>query len=747
MRSEVERFVSEDRLYDAAIEWLRVLLAPEDLEDPEGLEMKPDTLATRAHPPGTQKGAETRNSAETKEEATSNTARGSRFGHRMESTFRIAPSWRCRDQREIRRARRELDEAIKAAPESRFVQFGRALGLSAFEQDILLLLYLHGTNLGIADLCAARSESDNGYPTFALSLRLGQDDEWGSWPPERQNKNTRLAAQPDWRALSPEGPLRHWKIIEITQPGGKPLISSALRLDERIVNHFKGLDYLDDRIAGLCWLRSFEADPTSESQQNALDEATARLRALADHTNRLTVQMPGSDVSTRQLFALNLAASLRAQLYRVSLDQLQNGATAADFARLWNRECRLQQIALEIDATDAPADYVNALTRLVESLDGIIVVDVTDPVPGLKTALILDAARPTPTEQRELWLHALGEESGGWAERLAGQFNLNVRDIADATDLAGVGDGALLWERLHSRGRARLEGLAQRIVPSITFDEVQLPEDTKRMLRRITDQARHRVTVYDRYGFRARLSRGLGITALFEGESGTGKTMAAEALANELRLDLYRIDLANVVSKYIGETEKNLKRVFDAAEESGAVLLFDEADAIFGKRSEVRDSHDRYANIEVSYLLQRMEAYEGLAILTTNMKSALDQAFLRRLRFVITFPFPGPEQRRRIWEGILPTDGDAEKGALEGIGALDLDALARPPLTGGQIRNIAVNGAFLAAAGNGIITMDRLCEAAQDELRKTGRPFVASDFSGWRTPEPSPDQPVNQEAL
>ena len=159
--------------------------------------------------------------------------------------------------------------------------------------------------------------------------------------------------------------------------------------------------------------------------------------------------------------------------------------------------------------------------------------------------------------------------------------------------------------------------------------------------------------VYDRYGFRRQLARGLGITALFTGESGTGKTMAAEALAGELELDLYRIDLSGVVSKYIGETEKNLKRVFDAAEQSGAVLLFDEADAIFGKRSEVQDSHDRYANIEVSYLLQRMEAYEGLAILTTNMKNALDQAFLRRLRFIVSFPFPGPVERRKIWWDLL----------------------------------------------------------------------------------------------
>ncbi len=235
-------------------------------------------------------------------------------------------------------------------------------------------------------------------------------------------------------------------------------------------------------------------------------------------------------------------------------------------------------------------------------------------------------------------------------------------------------------------------------------------------------------------GFRARLDRGLGITALLAGESGTGKTMAAKALANELRLDLYRIDLAAVVNKYIGETEKNLQRVFDAAQQSSAVLLFDEADALFGKRSEVQDSHDRYANIQVSFLLQRMEAYEGLAILTTNMKTALDPAFLRRLRFSITFPFPGAAERDRIWRRIFPVADPAahEPEYLQpGVDRLDMTALARPALTGGQIRNIALNGAFLAAARSGEVTMRILAEAAREELRKSNRPYVAADFAGW----------------
>src|SRR5262249_35903810 len=216
------------------------------------------------------------------------------------------------------------------------------------------------------------------------------------------------------------------------------------------------------------------------------------------------------------------------------------------------------------------------------------------------------------------------------------------------------------WEACRTQARSRLDDLAQRIEPFASWDDIVLPESQRRTLRDVAAHVRQRSKVYETWGFAGRGDRGLGISAMFAGPSGTGKTMAAEVLANQLQLDLYRIDLSQVVSKYIGETEKNLRRVFDAAEGGGTILLFDEADALFGKRSEVRDSHDRYANIEVSYLLQRMEAYRGLAILTTNQKSALDPAFLRRIRFVVQFPFPDAAQRAEIWRRVLPVDTPRE---------------------------------------------------------------------------------------
>jgi SpoVK/Ycf46/Vps4 family AAA+-type ATPase len=273
------------------------------------------------------------------------------------------------------------------------------------------------------------------------------------------------------------------------------------------------------------------------------------------------------------------------------------------------------------------------------------------------------------------------------------------------------------------QARQHLDDLAQRIESAATWDDLVLPPPQLQTLREIATHVRRRAKVYESWGFAAKCARGLGISALFAGASGTGKTMAAEVLANELRLDLYRIDLSQVVSKYIGETEKNLRRVFDAAEEGGAVLLFDEADALFGKRSEVKDSHDRYANIEVSYLLQRMEAYRGLAILTTNMKNALDQAFLRRIRFIVQFPFPDQAQRAEIWRRIFPpttpTDG------------LDVNKLARLNVAGGNIRNIALNAAFLAADEGASVRMVHLLRAARSEYAKLEKPLTEVEIGGW----------------
>ncbi len=405
----------------------------------------------------------------------------------------------------------------------------------------------------------------------------------------------------------------------------------------------------------------------------------------------------------------------------------------------------------DLDISDAARE--RSITRLLESTRGAILVSSRERRHVLqRPALSLEVRKPTPDEQRRIWQDALGDAGhhlNGKVDVLVSQFNLSASTIANVgtqwTKQTRPGDetgsGAhfdaspapveptsgevahMLWDTCRVLVRVRLDDLAQRIEPAATWGDLVIPETQRQMLRDIAVHVRQRTTVYETWGFASRSGRGLGISALFAGASGTGKTMAAEVLANELHLDLYRIDLSQVVSKYIGETEKNLRRVFDAAEEGGAILLFDEADALFGKRSEVRDSHDRYANIEVSYLLQRMESYRGLAILTTNIKGALDSAFLRRIRFIVQFPFPDVTQRGEIWRRIFPASTPTE--------GLDMSKLARLNVTGGNIRNIALNAAFLAADAGEPVRMTHLLRAARGEYVKLEKSLTEAEIGGW----------------
>jgi SpoVK/Ycf46/Vps4 family AAA+-type ATPase len=321
----------------------------------------------------------------------------------------------------------------------------------------------------------------------------------------------------------------------------------------------------------------------------------------------------------------------------------------------------------------------------------------------------------------------------GELDRVSTQYSFDSEDILaagreicqrlQAGDSQPPAPGELLLEVCRAGSRPALDSLAQRIEARAGWNDIVLPEASLEALQAIAAQVRQQGKVLEGWGFAVQTVRGLGISALFHGPSGTGKTLAAEVLAHELKLDLFRIDLSQVVSKYIGETEKNLRAIFDAAEHTGSVLLFDEADSLFGKRSEVRDSHDRYANIEISYLLQRMEAYRGLAILTTNLRGGMDSAFLRRIRFFVGFPFPDPGLRRRIWEHIFPASMPAQR--------LDLDKLSRLNLPGGNIRNIALNAAYIAADRNEPVRMAHLLVAARRECAKLERPLTESEIGGW----------------
>jgi hypothetical protein len=421
----------------------------------------------------------------------------------------------------------------------------------------------------------------------------------------------------------------------------------------------------------------------------------------------------------------------------VALRSAEIPATASgrwQFARLWEREATLTQCALFIETSDADSsESLRTMISFSEGIHGVVMIALREPVESLTRAAVrVQVARPRAAEQRLLWESALGSaatELNGALDNVLSHFDLSARHLRVASAhamLTSDGVNALepaIWNACREETRPRLEGLAQRIPPAAGWDDLVLPEAQVATLREIAAQLRGRHRVYELWGFAAKSSRGLGITALFSGGSGTGKTFAAEVLAAELRLDLYRIDLSQVVSKYIGETEKNLRRVFDAAEGSGSILLFDEADALFGKRSEVKDSHDRFANVEISYLLQRMEAYRGLAILTTNQKQALDPAFLRRIRFVVSFPFPGPVERAELWRRVFPQATPTEN--------LNVNCLARLNVAGGNIRNIALNAAFSASSEGAPVRMDHLLRAAHREYEKLEKPLTESETGGW----------------
>lgn len=604
---------------------------------------------------------------------------------------------------QIEQAAAAMTKSEASDPPPALIILSQRLALTGFEEQILLLCAAMEFDTRIAGLCAqAQNDRSRDNPTFALALALFDD--------------------PAWEALSPDRPLRYWRLIEINQPGAQPLTTSALRGDERVVNYLKGLNSLDDRLATMLVPVRTEATHLPPSQQEQAQAIILRLRN-AIHTLPV-VHLLGTDTDSKRAVATHVSRKLHLNLHRLPLDLLPPALPEMEtFARLYERESKLLPLALYLDAQDAEKE-LPLINRLLSKIEGPIFLDTREPWPQLgRDVLSLDITKPTSVEQENAWKQVLGEEAGNMPALLAGQFNLNLHDIHQIANVVDAQKPEIdqVWEACVIASRPRLDTLAQRLELKIqTWDDLVLPEPEKKLLRQIMDQVTQRQVVYQQWGFSRKLNRGLGINALFAGESGTGKTLAAEVIARELKLNLYRIDLSQVVSKYIGETEKNLRKLFDAAEDGGTILFFDEADALFGKRSEVKDSHDRYANIEINYLLQRMEAYHGLAILATNRKSALDTAFMRRLRFIVNFPFPSIPERKRIWERAFPIETVRD--------SLDYERLARLSLTGGSIQNIAINAAFLAAGAGSPVTMPLILEAARTEFRKLDKPINEAEF-------------------
>jgi hypothetical protein len=590
--------------------------------------------------------------------------------------------------------------------------------LTAFERDLVLLC----AGIEMDSTLAARCGEVLGRPrdsiTFALALAVLSDAHWS--------------------ALAPTAPLRRYRLIEM-EPG-HGVTSANLRIDERILHYLAGVNRLDARLEVILQTKS---QPVCVAEEHRALAAEA-IRNLENGTDQPSVlHLCGDDPHGQEDVAALLAFRGGRQLYVLRHENMPAAGQESDqFIQLWTREAELLSavllLQLETVAPGPNSRPSGASTQLMENIPGPLFIASREPLRLHRPLVRYEVNTPQSAAQKQLWQIALGPAAAslnGHLDDLAEQFRLSAETIfaisqsaigASSSELDRV-DSEYLWNACRAISRPQLEHLAERIASrssaALGWDDLILPQAQKQALLQLASQSRYRMKVYETWGFATRGRRGLGLNALFSGPSGTGKTLAAEVLAGELKLDLYRIDLSAVVSKYIGETEKNLRQIFDAAEAGGVLLLFDEADALFGKRTEVKDSHDRYANIEVGYLLQRMESFQGLAILTTNLKSSLDKSFQRRLRFVVDFPFPDAAQREAIWARAFP-----EKTPTRSV---DLKRLAQLNVTGGNIRNIALNAAFLAAAAGLPVSMEHLLQATRLEAIKIERPLSETEIRGW----------------
>jgi hypothetical protein len=582
-------------------------------------------------------------------------------------------------------------------------------GLSPFERELLLLLAGVEMDSKLAAHCSEiTGRSQRNCVTFSLAMATLKD--------------------PHWSALAPASPLRRFRLIEI-EPG-HGLTSAPLHIDERILHYLAGVNGLDERLESVL-LRKPTPQWIADEHVRLLE---GKIRPLGgDALPFAGLHLCGDDASAQENIAALIAHRAGRELFVLRLEDTPTaGAEMDQFLHLWTRESLLLPAFLLLQwEADTPTA---AARQLAERLPGPLMIASRDSLRLHRELERYEVNKPGPSGQKDLWSMALGDSAtsfGDIVEQTAEQFRFSAETIISISKAVTASESkddpkrlsTKLWDACRIYARPRLETMAERIVPSSSWDDLVLPETQIPTLRQLASQSRHRMTVYETWGFAAKSRRGLGISALFSGPSGTGKTLAAEVLANDLKLDLYRIDLSAVVSKYIGETEKNLKQIFDAAETGGVLLLFDEADALFGKRAEVKDSHDRYANIEVGYLLQRMESFQGLAILTTNFKSSLDKAFQRRLRFSVDFPFPDAAQREAIWMRAFPIQTPTAD--------LEPSRLATLNMTGGNIRNIALNAAFLAAESSESVSMAHLLQATQLEAAKIERPIAEMETRGW----------------
>lgn len=626
----------------------------------------------------------------------------------------------------------QLSELPSLSTSPPFAQLQREYQLSEFELD-LLLVALGGRLDNRYGLVYAYLQDNVGMrqPTVELVLNL-----------ICANAAEKLTNRTAFHANAPL--IReHLISLKTDKSKGEGLLSQTVVLDGQIVRFLLAEHTLDPELAPFCTRGDVLVD-VDDSAYTLLEQTG--LEKQFDLIGRLPplIYLEGKSGVGKQAVANALVDLLDKECLRIDCKKLAaQGLTLATIKRI-EREVRW----LDVTPVLLDADHLfeePLFGQLCEHMSMVVETAVftgqspwqamlEPPLPVYTVRLTL----PTFSQRVTLWEQALAGTdltlSAESVQELASRYRLNKSQINHAALSAEqavllqneplnddeneeVQRNALITA-VHAQFNHNLGNLAKKITPLYTWNDIVLPADAVTQLRQICLRIRYQHHVWGAWGFDKRLSQGKGINILFSGSSGTGKTMAAEIIANELGYELYKIDLSGVVSKYIGETEKNLNKIFEAAESASAVLFFDEADSLFGKRSEVRDAHDRYANIEISYLLQKMEAFEGLSILATNLKHHLDDAFIRRLTDTIHFPFPDSGSRADIWRGIWPESAPVEA-------TINFDQLAETyQLSGGAIKNAALTAAFLAAAENDQIRLDHLYRAIQQEYVKMGRPIA-----------------------
>lgn len=622
--------------------------------------------------------------------------------------------------------------SVEVGVELRLERLRRHFALEPFDVDVLLVCMGAELDVRYEKLYAyLQDDVTRKRPTVDLALNL-----------LTPSAEAHVAAR---YHFLPDGALLRNRLIELIEDPAQPhptLLSKSIKPDDRIVQYLLGSDAIDSRLRPWAEVLS----PAYGLGDLLLDDDWRRgVRRLwaegAQAAAAPVIHLTGPAGVGKRSVAEGLCRERALNLLVVRLDRVASETAASLVAQLAlvEREARLQQAAVYFGNVDALrgesqhatlAAFRDALERseAVTFLAGESVWEGTTP-PCTQRYVHVVVPRPDAARRLDKWrrsMAALPTDTSIDAAGIASRFKLTFGQIEDAVATAqavarlrDAGSAVLtngdFFEACRLNSNRRLGTLAKKITPRYRWSDIVLPPDRIRQLHEICSHVKHRHLVYGEWGFGRKLALGKGLMVLFAGSSGTGKTMAADVIAGELGLDLYKIDLSSVISKYIGETEKNLGRIFDEAETSNAILFFDEADALFGKRSEVKDSHDRYANIEVGYLLQRMEEYEGMAILATNLRKNMDEAFVRRLHFTIDLPFPDAEHRHQIWAGIWPEGTPRDRD-------VDLGALAqRFEMTGGNIRNVALAAAFLAAEEGAVVKMSHLLHATQREYQKTGK--------------------------